>query len=458
MNDDLAGSSITVVFQQGSWWLSDPVKDVFLSTGINHVDPYFLLGPYNKERSLRVYGDDLIDENGNVQTRSKAFKQWVQNVQTNMSKWGFNTFGYHTCIPYSAISDSLYFIAQIRVLPEQIDFHNFPDVFSETYARQVRDAVQRVCNANKHRKNLIGYGFMDMPALSLGGSKFPPSADCLHHRSHRLFAHKLSEKNQQLLDDPPIHPCVRRYMSLPSHSQGKQAWVRLLRQRYTSPSSVEGVYDVSCPDWEAISNLTEWPEPLHSDQARQDSYAMLECIYDAYYSLHCREIRQVDPHHLILGDKLNGNLPLSHHIVQIVGKYVDVIFYECFSRFEDQVDDLKLVYQMTGKPVLMGDSSFASLSPNQIFSRGTLLRSQEQVGVAYSEYLRQLFTLPFIIGWANCGYMEGWDGLHSPYDPFCSMQSGLVDPFEQVMPHTVRPIALANAAARNWHYQGGNIH
>ncbi|CAM4433762.1 hypothetical protein [Paenibacillus tarimensis] len=449
-------SCITVNCREGIWWLHDPRKGDFLSLGINHVDPYFLLGPYNKAHFLSVYGQDLINERGEPQTESRAFHAWLRNVEANMRSWNFNTFGYHNCLPRSAVSDHFYYIAQIKVLPGIIEFSDFPDVFSGAFAQEVRSAVQRVCMAHKDRKNLIGYGFMDMPALSLGGSRFPPSQDCLHNRSQRIFAHKLSEKNERYLADPPVHPCVQRYMRLPGHAPGKQAWVHLLQTLYSQPEDAGKVYGVSSSTWEEIAVTTDWPCPPSPDRARRDSSAMLACIYDTYYSLHCREIRRIDPFHLILGDKLNGNLTLPHHLVETVGRHVDAIFYECFSTFGEQAEELEMIHRITGKPILMGDSSFAVISPNQIFSRGTLLPSRELIGKTYYHYLRQLFSLPYVIGWANCGYMEGWEGLNSPCDPFCSMQSGLVDPYERAWPETIGPISQANAASANWHRTGGD--
>ncbi|MGN7401952.1 hypothetical protein ACTHO0_19040 [Cytobacillus praedii] len=435
------------------WWLISPKGSPFISLGINHVDPHYLLAEYNKEHTLKEYGEDFVDVENNFNINGKGANKWIEDVKKDFHAWKFNSFGQAINIPLEKISDDFYYIETIIVEPFD-SYENFPDVFSETFEKKLSEKVYQVCEKNKFNKNLIGYGFIDIPAIKEEVGVIRENAIKINHKDRRsqLFASLLLKKNQKNISSP-FHPCVIKFQRQQAGTSGKKQWIKLLKDKYITPQKAGEVYGLlSVSKWSDLEKQVEWQTPVDINNAKEDNELMLTKIAEKYYSLHYQYIRKYDPNHLILGDKLNGNKDhIPNYLFPIIKKYLDVILVEAFSHFSDHKELLWEIYSHTNKPIILGDSSFAAIQENQIYTKGVIVNSQNEVGNAYMDYMKDIMSVPFIVGWHICGYIEGWEGLNNPNDPQGNMQCGFKTPFNKPHEDTVKKVSLANGNASFWH-------
>ena len=181
---------------------------------------------------------------------------------------------------------------------------------------------------------------------------------------------------------------------------------------------------------------------------------MLRAIAERWYSVHCKFIRQHDPNHLILGDTLENLANFPDWLLPIVKKYVDVVFIQAFSPFDLQQPHLIRLYEAIGKPIINGDSSFGvPKPPHQTRVKGWRVKNLKEMGEYYYAYLEGIMSLPFMLGWHHCGFMEQWDGA-KPKDAATVNENGFMDPFEKPYEEVLTQVILANSKAVEWH--GGN--
>jgi hypothetical protein len=146
-------------------------------------------------------------------------------------------------------------------------------------------------------------------------------------------------------------------------------------------------------------------------------------------------IREVDPNHLILGDRYNGNKGLPEPVLAAMTPYVDVlsIQYFCGPGENDRAEMLETFLsgqRITGKPVInadIGNWTATELNPK----RATGLRTQAARAGNYIESISTLLHQPWFIGWHWCAYVEntarGW-GMKDPWDePYADF----VDPVQR---------------------------
>lgn len=94
----------------------------------------------------------------------------------------------------------------------------------------------------------------------------------------------------------------------------------------------------------------------HAEVAADDE-VFLNVLADAYYTCVVRELRTVDPHHLILGDRLMA-LPerTPDSILFTASKFVDVLSFQPMGTRTMPRDYIDRVFQLTGKPILLADA------------------------------------------------------------------------------------------------------
>lgn len=188
-----------------------------------------------------------------------------------------------------------------------------------------------------------------------------------------------------------------------------------------------GYFLVDIPAWipHASGKFFSQMEGLTGD--RYDN--RLAEVASAYYSTIAKHIRAVDPSHLILGDRYNGNKGIPAPVLEALKRHVDVlsIQYFCGESEADQIamhDFFEKAHKATGKPILnadIGSWTATKLNPK----RATGLASQAARGALYANALGMLSSEPWFVGWHWCAYVEntarGWgakDPWDTPYDDF----------------------------------------
>ncbi|MCP4656287.1 MAG: MBL fold metallo-hydrolase [bacterium] len=402
----------------GRWWFVDPQGEQFISVGINHLEPVMLTAAVDLERSLAKYGPDLIDADGNVDLRGAAARAFMDESLERIISWGFNSLGVHNHVPQKRLP----YVTHFRPVP--LDgwlrkTRHYPDPFSTTTKRQVESRAQDWAGTRRDDRSILGVSFTDMPVWRLR-----PGRD---------------------------HPWVATLKGLPASAPGKQAWIGVLRRRYPNPTAAARAHGVEAETWEALAAITDWPR--HGGRPasrRRDQEAFLPRIADRWYSLLSTSVRRHAPHHLILGDKIMPDKDLPEWLVPIIGRHFDVLYFQWYATAEDQIPRLRELHRVTGKPILLGDSSFSHPNERVPNPKGVRVGSQEEVGVAYERYLQAILSEPYVLGWHYCGFMEGAADLARRH-PLFARQNGLMRPDGTVYTSTVERVTRANGRAFAWH-------
>ena len=151
--------------------------------------------------------------------------------------------------------------------------------------------------------------------------------------------------------------------------------------------------------------------------------AGLAAVAQRYYRTMHDAIRTYDEHHLILGDRYNGNVGIPDVVLEAMKDYVDVLSVQYFpdptpeSR-QTMRDDLAGWSARVDKPVLIADiGNWCATAHNP--HRAGVLPDQHARAEDYVAAFEAVADEPWLIGWHWCSYVEnysrGW-GLKSPED------------------------------------------
>lgn len=425
----------------GVWWFIDADGMPFVSTGVNHIEPHLWLAPYNKDETLRKYGQDMVNEHGYFDTTSKAARKWINRQVEICRDLNFNTWGRHThpAIDPKLYMDQVYFIVSMQSAPlagwrERNGEGPRPDVFSRDFEIFLEERIKDTCLKYKDSKKLLGYLYTDIPSWVLG------------------------KADQKARDDTVmIYPWINAILPLGESSPGKWKWVDHLRTRYESPEEVARTWGLPVSQtygisWYKLTRLIDWFQPADPVRAGDDMKSFMYQIADQWYGLHHSLIRKYDPNHLILGDK-NGITWHYEWVLPALKKYVDVVTVQAYNRWEIDGKTAERIYQATGKPIYNGDGSHSFVNEHQLelgtkgFRTGA--KNYSDVAVLYKETMEAMMDDPHIIGWHHCGFLQQWDAAERGDSP--RNENGFLDPFENYITEWTDVIRDVNERASSLH-------
>jgi hypothetical protein len=166
-------------------------------------------------------------------------------------------------------------------------------------------------------------------------------------------------------------------------------------------------------------------DPANAGELR-DNALFLARVVDRYYRIAIDAIRGVDPNHLILGDKLNGNTGVPDEIVAMVGQHVDALFYQFYALYADQEPLLDRWSALVDLPLFNGDSSYSVPEEMMPHPNGPHCADQRERARVSDEFARRAFARAEFVGWNWCGWMDSWKTYPGQE---ARQHSGLQDPF-----------------------------
>ena len=212
-------------------------------------------------------------------------------------------------------------------------------------------------------------------------------------------------------------------------------WVEYVARSHCGALALEknliGYFFSDCPTWIHTRPHNQWRGPiidpkLMNTKAGQKAVRQLakqyyKTIYDA--------IRRHDKHHLILGDRYEGNAPISMHVINEALPYVDIL---SFQDFVNPLETLEYYFKTTEKPVLLADSAKIKwdTKPGEI---------SENDGTWYAETLNKVFKSPGCVGFHLCGAFH----LNR------ARRYGLLDERQNVNKDNLDTITMANKKITN---------
>jgi len=456
---------VSLAQEGGVWWFRSAAGQRFLSIGANHVEPFYWQSPRNAAFVRATYGDETFRSDGTFDENSASVKLWAARVGANFKDWGFNTLGFHNPLsPTLQEAVGGYYVCHLPIAvawgwnmkrAELVShFAKLPmDLFDENFRAQLDEVSDLFVKPRAQDPRLLGYAYTDGPPWTVDDDA-----------TSAAFA-KLSAAQKHL------HPWVHALMSLPATAPGKRAWLALMQARHPSAARVAGVYGIDAGSWDSLAARTTWSEMGDHEAAAADSAAFLSLVIRRWYEERARSIRRHDPHHLILGDKLNMNrerkfpAQLAESLRQMRG-LVDVISVQYNAPVDEQVETLAAVHRESGLPVMNGDTACTPFWPDNTL-RGENPEFYENLGKIYGETITRLFSQPWFIGWHHCGYMRG---LRKPYLVALEKgdakesgrferrgilyREGFVTDSEQPIEAILQPLRAAIAKSASFHQNG----
>ncbi len=357
------------------WWFIDPGGKAFISKGVNHISytadfsPALKYSPYAKTTQEK-YGTQ---------------KEWATETAQRLRAWGFNTIGAwsneimrNQQIPYTVILN----IASRA--GGDWEKGVFPDVYSSKFRQAARHLAQTQCQKRRDDIYLLGY-FTDNEL------RWGPDW-----------------RSQESL--------LISYLKFKPKTDGNEKAIEFLNERYPDIKAFNQAWGIDVESYDQVTQLKEIPK---SQKRQDDEDAFQEQIARQYFII-CRDaIKKYDPNHLILGCRFAGYAPKP--VLLGMKDSVDAISYNSYS-YRPPDNLLKRIYDITGKPILIGEFSFKAMDSGLPNTKGAgkAVKTQKDRAAGFTGYVSDLMKLPYMIGYHWFEYTdepaEGrFDGENSNY-------------------------------------------
>jgi len=255
-------------------------------------------------------------------------------------------------------------------------------VFSEEGVEKVDRRVKSLCARYKDDPLLIGYHYTDIPCWD----------------QIELWVDSIIKTK-----DTP----------------GKRVYVDFVKKRYSDIKEWNYAHGTDYKDFDDIledddphkRTVFSWAGRVDRPRIIEDDKAFLGLISRQYYKVLGEAFRRYDPNHLILGDQFDGNEGVPEPVLRSMREYVDVLSIEYYPvdhyrgyEFHDAL--LAKYHNIVEKPVFLTDSAFSVPCRTMPAPRGPQVSDQYERGKKYTEYFNHIFSIPFVIGWGWCGYID----------------------------------------------------
>ena len=364
------------------WWFVTPEGHAFLSFGINHYHEGWWIQEYNVDHWLKSFGAD--------QPRDAKWNEGFRTAASaDLDRLGINTLGWHTDAAMLTDAPHEAVVPYLRSYkPLVLDHYRHPeteaflDVFAPEFEELCAETARKVAGPYVDDPMLIGYCMSDCPIFTdmdirvMGGST----------------------------------SWSRILRNLGPDAAGKKAYVRLIRERYPHISAFNDAYGTGFSSWNDLLEAEDWRAnqvPATTEEKADNLEFTLACV-DRYYAVSAAALRKVDPNHLFLGDKLNGNTDNLEQVVKIAARYVDVIVYQFYGSLAEQNALLDRVVPETDLPFVNGDIGFAVPTEMMPAPHGPDAKDQAERASWLVESTLGCFARPEFIGWHMCGIIDTW--------------------------------------------------
>jgi len=372
----------------GRWYLIDPKGDRFISTGVTTVG---YEQDYIQGTDIKPYGIACKAKYGSVEA-------WRKAVAERLMGWGFNTIGAWSDNEIAQVDVNGKHLAYTAILGLGSGFVSekvkggqawlqglFPDVFDPDFVTYCEAKAQKSCTPKKDDPNLLGY-FTD------NEMRWGPD-----WRGHDEL--------------------IIVFLNLPLHSPGRDAALKMLRERYPDIAKFNAIWDTAFTSWDQAAESAHYTTPHGTNRQAvieqnaevnrtagnavaaayiADCDAFLSLLATRYFQVTHDAIKKADPNHLVIGCRF-AYVP-AMPIVVAAAKHTDIISANCYAF--DPTDSLK-VYSAQNRPLLIGEFAFRGRDSGLPNTRGAgpLVDTQQQRADAFAAYARAALAQPNLVGY-----------------------------------------------------------
>jgi len=328
-----------------------------------------------------------------------------EQIRNQLATWGFTSAGYEppawleTQMPHIQ-SVSLH--SAIHWLPAN-RFH-YVDVFNNTFANRVDRHIRQQCMNGKDNVFKIGYILTDTPRYDLDICRARRGTDW-----------------------------VSFIRQLGAETAGKQAYVSFLRKQYDSDiDKFRQAYRIeNVNDFDELLSYAFTGLELKRSAIRRDDESFLAIITEHMYQLARKAFDQYDPSALVFSERFKM-LDHPEKVLKVAAKYCDVISIQAGPTHGPDVgqgpDEFQFdptywqdIYQLVDKPILICDHATVFRTPAYPRTLWHQFETQTEAGTHYDEYLNQVISQDFIIGYQRCQFKSRYDPLRD------LLKQGLLD-------------------------------
>jgi hypothetical protein len=177
---------------------------------------------------------------------------------------------------------------------------------------------------------------------------------------------------------------------LPEDAFLRKEWKKYLIKKYLDLQSFNPNNTTNYQSWDGLAN-----EKDQSAFAQEDIIALERLYTDRYFRTVATILKKYDPNHLYLGCRFTRKLK-PEHILEIAGKYCDVITVNVYS-YEPIKEEMEAWHRQTGRPILIGEHQAALKSSRQLPLRWQTFDEAERYAY-FTNYVSVWAKMPFSLG------------------------------------------------------------
>ncbi|MBI5820904.1 MAG: beta-galactosidase [Verrucomicrobia bacterium] len=364
----------------GRWWLVTPSGHLFWSIGSTCVRPESS-GPIKGRETMFAALPDAFAKKGhadfyqlNLQRKygENWLAEWVAATCARLPAWGFNTianwsvpdvFRAHK-VPYTATvhCGGLPFISAEEYKHIPGPSRRLPDFFSERFPERYEAAIVKAAAEWRDDPWCVGW-FVD---------------------------NELAWDSWAQLGTGGEYLTAREAIAAPPALAARQAFVKLLRAKYSSVEAFAKAWGVAVRSWN--DPVVIKPAQLN-EASRADCSAFMTALAERYFSVVSTAMKKHAPNHLYLGCRFAIR---PKEVVAVSAKYCDVV---SFNIYADTVDPEKWKSANDlGKPVVIGEFHFGATDRGMFHTGLRPTQSQAERAKAYAAYVRSVLAMPAFVG------------------------------------------------------------
>ncbi|MBL9145943.1 MAG: beta-galactosidase [Verrucomicrobiaceae bacterium] len=196
-----------------------------------------------------------------------------------------------------------------------------------------------------------------------------------------------------IVNEPRYDELPRVIPSLPGTHACKQRFVASLKTKYTDIAAFNTAWQTSAASFD---DLTARGIEVKTDTAKSDVKAFVGVFLDTLFKQVCEATRKADPNHLIIGTRLQPVTIEDEQLCRISGKYFDVLSYNYYTYGMDTAA-LRRYHDWSGLSLMLSEFFWSSPKDSGL-TGGRELKTQQERGLAYRNYVEQAAATGFVIG------------------------------------------------------------
>lgn len=356
----------------GRYYIIDPLGNPYFALGVNTVT----LGDSanHKEYSLAKFG-----------TAEEYYKQ----ISAQLKEMGINTAyggdydallavegGLSNVVSISTVTAYMRTLGRVQISEGVYPYNNTINVFDPDFVTSAYASAANVITAG---------GYADMPNLFgyTTDNELPSGTDIL---------------DRYLLLDPNDEPTNGFSYAV--------AWTWLAR-RMDNPAPT----------------LDEFLESPEHDKMNSE---FLGFVYGRNYRIAREAITAVDPNHMYIGSRVNGNCRTNEDYLRVAGYYLDIISNNLYGGLNPDAETMTNFYRYSGKPFIVTEffaKAIDAIDANGFrlansTGSGILVKTQQDRADYYEHYALAMLECKGCVGWTWYRYRDNDQGIYvSTKDP-----------------------------------------